>query len=490
MGSFEVVELVVLTDKSKWMLVLAGCVSFLALAGCEQAEDLSPKFIPNKVYAYKIEYSEELPMDTTSREVDAVLGELFGTPDNPKIPKAISESDDFKAVLDLEKLKTACGLTAGLSSGESLYAKNCINCHGWEGSGRGPGSAGVDPYPRDFRVGVFKYKSTTRLSKPLKSDLIRTVRYGLAGSGMGAYDKLTDSEIESLVEYVVYLSIRGEVERKLLDYAIAEFDLDPAEDGKIDHWVVLDSTAATAGTVDSSAKSSAKIDPEKQEVIDEVIGEVVTSWIEGEESLVEIEKPTEFPVLDKTPENWEKVTTDPGLLASVTKGKELFLGATAACSSCHGPGGLGDGQLGNYDDWTKEWTVLLEIDPKDREALIPFMLRGALPPKNIKPRNLRELAFRGGRTPEDIYRRVRHGIAGAPMSAITPVASADEAGLTETDLWHLVNYVLSMPVEPKPWPAAPVATGQPEAEGESKSEVAETSETAALGELQGSSSAG
>jgi hypothetical protein len=70
------------------------------------------------------------------------------------------------------------------------------------------------------------------------------------------------------------------------------------------------------------------------------------------------------------------------------------------------------------------------------------------------------------------------------------VASADEAGLTETDLWHLVNYVLSMPVEPKPWPAAPVATGQPEAEGESKSEVAETSETAAVGELQGSSSAG
>jgi mono/diheme cytochrome c family protein len=242
--------------------------------------------------------------------------------------------------------------------------------------------------------------------------------------------------------------------------------------------------------VDSSAKSSAKIDPEKQEVIDEVIGEVVTSWIEGEESLVEIEKPTEFPILDKTPETWEKVTADPGLLASVTKGKELFLGATAACSSCHGPGGLGDGQLGNYDDWTKEWTVLLEIDPKDREALIPFMLRGALPPKNIKPRNLRELAFRGGRTPEDIYRRVRHGIAGAPMSAITPVASADEAGLTETDLWHLVNYVLSMPVEPKPWPAAPVATGQPEAEGESKSEVSETSETAAVGELQGSSSAG
>ena len=105
------------TEKSKWMLVLAGCVSFIAVAGCEQAEDLSPKFIPNKVYAYKIEYSEELPMETTSQEIQAVLGELFGTPDNPKIPKAISESDDFKAVLDLEKLKTACGLNSGLSSG-------------------------------------------------------------------------------------------------------------------------------------------------------------------------------------------------------------------------------------------------------------------------------------------------------------------------------------------------------------------------------------
>jgi hypothetical protein len=69
---------------------------------------------------------------------------------------------------------------------------------------------------------------------------------------------------------------------------------------------------------------------------------------------------------------------------------------------------------------------------------------------------LREGIYRGGKTPEDIYRRLRHGIPNAPMPAITTVASAEEPGVTENDLWHLVNYVLAMPAEPKPWPVAPV----------------------------------
>ena len=170
-----------------------------------------------------------------------------------------------------------------------------------------------------------------------------------------------------------------------------------------------------------------------------------------------------MPVLEKAPVSWDEVTGNAELLASVNRGKELFIGQAAVCSSCHGPGGLGDGRTTDYDDWTKEWTARINVDPTDAEAVIPFLLRGALPPKTIKPRNLREGVYRGGKTPEDIYRRLRHGIPYAPMPAITTVASNDEPGLTEKDLWHLVNYVLAMPVEPKPWPVAPATPAAPPA---------------------------
>ena len=416
-----------------------GALGLFFTLGCEPPTQSGPKFLANRVYALRWQTENEVDLDPTLADIQVVLEENFGTAAEPRIPKYVSENEDYAELLDLEKLKRACGADPSVPRIESVYVKNCINCHAWEGSGRGPGSAGVDPYPRDFRAGVFKYKSTVRRAKPLKSDLAKTVRYGLAGSGMGAYDKITEQELNDVVEYVVYLSMRGELERKMLDYAASEFELSGDQP---DRWVKEE-----AGKL--------VLDPALQEQFDTFMEEIATSWLEAEESLVDIAKPTEFPILEKTPASWEEVSANADLLASVNKGKELFVGQAAVCSSCHGPGGLGDGRTTDYDDWTKEWTARINIDPTDQDAIIPFLLRGALPPKTIKPRNLREGVYRGGKTPEDIYRRLRHGIPNAPMPAITTVASADEPGVTEADLWHLVNYVLAMPVEPKPWPAAP-----------------------------------
>jgi mono/diheme cytochrome c family protein len=235
--------------------------------------------------------------------------------------------------------------------------------------------------------------------------------------------------------------MRGELERKLLEWAAQEFSFDG---DKPDRWVVQEG-------------EQKKVNPEQQEQIDAFLEEIATSWIEAGDEVVEIEKPSDFPILDKTPSSWNEVTGNSELLASVTKGKELFLGQAAVCSSCHGPGGLGDGRTTDYDDWTKEWTARINVDPNDQDAVIPFLLRGALPPKTIKPRNLREGIYRGGKTADDLYRRIRHGIPYAPMPAIATVSSPEEAGLMDKDLWHIVNYVMAMPVEPKPWPVAPAA---------------------------------
>jgi mono/diheme cytochrome c family protein len=125
---------------------------------------------------------------------------------------------------------------------------------------------------------------------------------------------------------------------------------------------------------------------------------------------------------------------------SIARGKELFGGTVASCSKCHGIHGRGDGQEADYDDWTKDWTTRIGLNPVDEKSLVPLIARGALPPRTIKPRNFEEGIFRGGSNPEDLYRRLTQGIAGTPMPAVTFV----EGQLDERDVWNLINYIHSL----------------------------------------------
>ena len=52
------------------------------------------------------------------------------------------------------------------------------------GDGAGPAAAVLDPYPRDFRNGLFKYTSTAGGAKPLREDLLRTLQQGIPGTAM------------------------------------------------------------------------------------------------------------------------------------------------------------------------------------------------------------------------------------------------------------------------------------------------------------------
>ena len=60
---------------------------------------------------------------------------------------------------------------------------------------------------------------------------------------------------------------------------------------------------------------------------------------------------------------------------------------------------MGDGQTENYDDWTNEWVKRANIDPTDLSQVAEFLDRGALPPRKIRPRNLRHRILRGGKQP-------------------------------------------------------------------------------------------
>lgn len=102
------------------------------------------------------------------------------------------------------------------AEGKYVYERNCIVCHGPRGDGKGELSAGLQPKPRSFREGMFKFRSTPSGALPTEDDLRVTIRGGLTGTGMGMFTQLQDDEVRSVIEYVKSFSRRW---RKVENYA-------------------------------------------------------------------------------------------------------------------------------------------------------------------------------------------------------------------------------------------------------------------------------
>ncbi|MCA9121194.1 MAG: c-type cytochrome [Planctomycetaceae bacterium] len=382
-------------------LLLAG-----AVVGCTTKAEFSENavFILKQERESKEEFSRQRHLDLAE-----VLAGMFGTPDEPNIPKL--GDVEVSKVLDATHLHVASGPVSSDERGRArgLYREHCAHCHGVTGDGAGPTAAFLNPYPRDYRMGIFKFKSTPKGGKPTHEDLQDILINGIPGTAMPSFKVLPNNEIEALISYVRYLSIRGEVERSLVFLATSELD---AEDRLFDPLATSD------------------VRSEQASLIREYASEVVQKWIDAESQATPIEPPN--PSRD--------------LQASIKHGRELFYGPIANCVKCHGDSALGDGQKTDYDDWTKE------LEPTNEEALEEFLSLGSfvLAPRNIHPRNLRQGVYRGGRRPIDLFRRIHNGIDGTPMPGaliISDDAPAGTKGLTKSDLWSLVDYVRSLPYE-------------------------------------------
>jgi mono/diheme cytochrome c family protein len=211
-------------------------------------------------------------------EIRAVLNEQCGTPFAPKFPGESQVS------------------AARLALGAKVYARQCQRCHGVTGDGNGPAAAYLLPRPRDYRPGIFKFTSTVYGAKPLREDLVRTIKRGIVGTSMPSFRLLPQEEIDAVVDYVLALTRRGELEAQLAD--AAEFD------GEIN-------PKAVPGLVQA----------------------IASKWTTSRGQVV-------FPI-----------TPMPVFTAEhVAQGKEAFL--TKGCSQCHGEDGRGQ-TLGNIgvDAW-------------------------------------------------------------------------------------------------------------------------------------------
>jgi len=172
---------------------------------------------------------------------------------------------------------------------------------------------------------------------------------------------------------------------------------------------------------------------------------VAESWEKAQDvTLTVAGPPADYPLYTRdfngTPEQRER------LAASLASGRKVFHGNVANCATCHGSTGLGDGQKNDYDVWAKDWLQPLALDPKNAEQIEPFLKLGALKPRNIVPRNLRSGMYRGGGQPIDIYLRIVLGIDGTTMPAAA-LKPDNPLGLTQEEVWDVVNYVISLPYE-------------------------------------------
>jgi cytochrome c oxidase cbb3-type subunit 2 len=90
-----------------------------------------------------------------------------------------------------------------LQRGRKIYFQACSPCHGVRGDGTGPAARGFDPAPRNFRRGVYKFRTTVSGALPIDSDLERTVREGVPGTEMVRWKNvLSEGDIKAVVQYI------------------------------------------------------------------------------------------------------------------------------------------------------------------------------------------------------------------------------------------------------------------------------------------------
>jgi mono/diheme cytochrome c family protein len=254
----------------RWRVPFAGgwfaLITLAVAVGCSR--------LPDSTYTLRSDADKlEIP-EKHARQVAAYLAMFHGTPANPRMAEpdeaAVEEATEaFEAAVEAredaeeeepdaaDEAEPAAGESPGPSAGgtgmpgvypiagedrtgfdrltlqlgRQVYTAQCAGCHGTTGDGKGPAGAHLNPPPRDYRNGVFKFTSTPRGSKPRREDLRRILKYGAKGTSMPAFRFLPEHEREAVIDYVQMLSSRGELELALLREAenelFEEDDFDP-----------------------------------------------------------------------------------------------------------------------------------------------------------------------------------------------------------------------------------------------------------------------
>ena len=478
----------------------AGFVAFACcwLAGCDSFPNAGPIRYRESDRA-ATELAEKPKLRAT---VQSKLVELFG-PDvqHMKVPANSGLRDGGIYLADQMRLgdkvepvlakNPETGKETPIAGGYALYRNHCLHCHGVFGAGDGPTSAFLFPKPRDYRPGIFKFTSTNPSNaKPSRADLRKTLLYGLHGTSMPGFEAtMTVPEIDQVIDYLTFLSIRGETEGYLIQMA---------------------------GEAEDNAPDALEPD-----LIEEILAKVTESWTDAETQVVS--------------PGTRRVASTP---ESIRRGRDLYLGINIQgpkleCVSCHGPAAEGNGSafidrtifddvvfrqysfdeaaarsfrtqaeaealsdhlktsqpksdLAGVTDFLTANPAILKVMRDDHllfgesvtNPQFDYLVKNDMPKVTaaarkllpdldnpafrtyllakynlwmqgshdvwnnpLRPANLTGGVYKGGRRPLDLYWRLAKGINGAKMPAHSNILSDDQ-------IWDVVNFVLALPDDP------------------------------------------
>jgi mono/diheme cytochrome c family protein len=297
-----------------------------------------------------------------------------------------------------------------LKTGRQLYMRHCSHCHGTSGDAAGPTAEYLNPRPRDYRHGVFKFTSTNAQSKAARDDIRRVLQNGVPGTYMPSFvPMLKDNELDIVVEYVRFLALRGEFERRLVSELAPDYSKD-----------------AMANRM-ASGETRSEVVNDLKEFLAEDLQDSIEGFMDGTNGLATVWTNANLPEATITPD----AARVPNSAESRRIGRELYLSKAINCADCHGIGGKGNGPQ----------TTIFEKNVVT-ETLYPEPGLHDVWDNVNQPRNLTLGIYRGGRRPIDLFCRIQAGIKGTRMPSFK--------NLKHEDIWHIVNYVLSIPFEPEP----------------------------------------
>lgn len=352
-----------------------------------------------------------------------------------------------------------------LRESSELYRRQCMHCHGVNGGGEGTTAPYLDPRPRDYRKGIFKFASVDNKGRPRREDLVNILRSGLYGSAMPSFERFTAAELHGLVDYVRLLSIRGEVEEALADEHFNE--------GALRLDVVNETYARIWGEWQSAADNfvayGGEVPPATPEMIDRgrqlFLQEAELKTIGGKADCADCHgrqgRGKGFSVkevVEYTPgdPNADLDALDHSLRVRLTDeavrvggGEESLAGvlppvpaageppATATLTVALPP------EVHAVEDRTDEKvklkaaTVTVEVSADGMEAEITGLSVERVTRDEwgypVRPRDYNRGIYRAGSRPIDIYRRIYTGINGTPMPG--------HANYEPEDIWALTHYV-------------------------------------------------
>jgi mono/diheme cytochrome c family protein len=411
----------------------------LPLYGCSDALNAGPlEYVANDALTKDVEGKPNLAgKPAFQQKVRAALTRLFGeSPQRIKVPEGsglpegglylasymqegegpsaryVRLYEDAATSVPTKVTARASGGAVPQAGGYAIYRRNCLHCHGVSGAGDGPTSPFLYPPPRDYRRGIFKFTSTPYMARPTRDDLRRTIRNGLHGTSMPAFHSLLNNlEIEQVIDYVMFLSMRGETELALIEIAALADEKDP--------------------------------ESFSDEIVKEAVDAVFKKWQPAQTQVVN-------PPVPRTPPDHE----------SIVRGRDLFL--KTDCKDCHGTLARGDG--GSFVPQDVFNAVVFGGNPSERQSRLDkydAKIKDMWKQKPdewgnpLRPANLNRSVYKGGRRPIDIYWRIAKGINGSQMPGHYP-------SINEQQIWDLVNFVLALPYEPELLTHAPTGAATPE----------------------------